>query len=76
MYGADILMDVLGVSSPVDLLKKDKIKGDIYNSNEVSKLDMTICCSLVQGTSCTLTHLYIIILRAATDRFFVMRIGS
>ncbi|XP_023328871.1 zinc transporter ZIP11 [Eurytemora carolleeae] len=35
VYGADILMDVLGVSSPVDLLKKDESKGDIYNSNQV-----------------------------------------
>ena len=40
MYGADILMDVLGVSSPVDLLKKNESKGDVYNSNQVSKLNM------------------------------------
>ena len=56
MYGADILMDVLGVSSPVDLLKKDKIKGDIYNSNEVSKLDMTVCCSVYKLYTYTLVH--------------------
>ena len=67
MYGADILMDVLGVSSPVDLLKKDESKGDIYNSNQVGKLNMLYT---VQCISCTLGHLYVIIFRAATDRYF------
>ena len=58
VYGADILMDVLGISSPVDLLKKNESKGDVYNSNQVSKLNMVYCT--VWCTSCTLAHLYIV----------------
>ena len=35
MYGADVLMDVLEVSSPVDYLKKDESKGNRHYSSQV-----------------------------------------